>query len=62
VLESTAFQWALVGRAWDVDPSDQRFPMIRKPGTPASSAGQSTNRIDVVLNWLEELKAWVPVK
>jgi dipeptidyl aminopeptidase/acylaminoacyl peptidase len=62
VFESPAYQWAIVGRAWDMDPSGRRFLMIRKPGAPAGNAGPSTDRIDVVLNWFEELKARVPVK
>jgi eukaryotic-like serine/threonine-protein kinase len=50
------------GRAWDVDPSGKRFLVIR----PFQSGGDRSQaprpRIDIVLNWAEELKARVPVK
>jgi hypothetical protein len=50
------------GRAWDVDPSGKRFLVIR-PIESAADRGQAPRpRIDIVLNWEEELKARVPVK
>jgi hypothetical protein len=54
----------ILGRAWDVDPSGQRFLMIRQPGTGAAGEDEepSRQRIDVVLNWFEELKSRVPVE
>jgi hypothetical protein len=50
------------GRAWDVDPSGERFLMIREPATAERDGEQPTARIDVVINWLEELKSRVPVE
>jgi hypothetical protein len=55
--------WAVVGRAWDVEPSGERFLIIRAPGaTPTEDEPPQTDRIDVVLNWVEELKSRVPVE
>jgi serine/threonine-protein kinase len=61
LFESTAYMWASLGRAWDVDPSGERFLMIRVPGTAAPGEQPSRDRIDVVLNWVEELERRVPV-
>lgn len=63
LFASDAYLWNLFGRTWDPDPSGERFIMIRAPGsTSASPAGPAAAmlRIDVVLNWLEELKRRVP--
>jgi serine/threonine-protein kinase len=52
----------ILGRAWDVDPNNDRFLMITLPDTGGGEAGeQSTPQINVVLNWFEELKQRVPV-
>jgi serine/threonine-protein kinase len=57
LFETTArFPRAPGGRAWDVDPSGERFLMLRAP----SAAGGTEPRIDVVVNWFEELKSRVP--
>jgi Tol biopolymer transport system component len=51
------------GRSWDVDPGGRRFLMIRQPETAVAESGMpSRPRIDVVINWVEELKARVPVR
>jgi hypothetical protein len=51
-----------LGRAWDVDPKNDRFLMITRPDVGAdASPEQSQTRINVVLNWFEELKERVPV-
>ena len=52
----------LVGRPWDVEPSGQRFLLIRVPGTTAAAEEPSRDRIDVVLHWVEELKLRVPAE
>jgi serine/threonine-protein kinase len=66
LLTSASYYWGQYGRAWDLDPSGQRFLMIR---TPAAAAAVPTTgdvepaerpRIDVVVNWLTELAARVP--
>ena len=54
-------RYVTAGRPWDVDPSGKRFLLIQR----AESAGDRTQaprpRIEIVLNWAEELKARVPV-
>ena len=60
LFETTArFLRAPGGRAWDVDPSGERFLMIR---APSAGAGGTEPRIDVVVNWFEELKSRVPTQ
>jgi dipeptidyl aminopeptidase/acylaminoacyl peptidase len=56
----TAYLWNALGRAWDADPSGQRFLLIRRPGAPAPGVEAERERIDIVLNWTEELKTRVP--
>ena len=52
-----------LGRAWDADPSGDRFLMITVPGTGAPSGdGGGQAPISVVLNWFEELKDRVPAE
>jgi serine/threonine protein kinase len=46
---------------WDISPDAKRFLMIKEPKLTASSGG-SPRKINIVLNWLEELKQRVPVK
>jgi len=41
---------------WDVSPDGKRFLMMKEAGSAAST------RINIVLNWFEELKQRVPVK
>jgi serine/threonine-protein kinase len=51
-----------LGRAWDVDPSGERFLMITLPGgQPQAGGEQPRQQINVVLNWFEELERRVPV-
>jgi Tol biopolymer transport system component len=50
------------GRAWDVDPSGKRFLVIRPFESGAARNAAPRPRIDIVLNWAEELKSRVPVK
>ena len=48
---------------WDIHPIDKRFLMLKpSASTDAASAGASPRKINVVLNWFEELKQRVPVK
>ena len=52
-----------LGRAWDVDPNNDRFLMITLPDVAGGQSGEpSSVRINVVLNWFEELKERVPVR
>jgi serine/threonine-protein kinase len=49
------------GTPWDIHPEGDRFLMMKEPGT--DSAGDilgSSRRINIVLNWSEELKKRVP--
>ena len=49
------------GRAWDVDPKNDRFLMITMPQTAAGEAGRPPQvQFGVVLNWFEELRQRVP--
>jgi eukaryotic-like serine/threonine-protein kinase len=50
-------EFPLTGAAYDVSPDGQRFVMLEDTGQNTTS-----NVIDVVLNWTEELKRRVPVK
>jgi serine/threonine-protein kinase len=44
---------------WDINPNDGRFLMIKPPETSQSA---QANRVNIVLNWFEELKKKVLVK
>jgi serine/threonine-protein kinase len=66
LFESSDYFLGDYGRAWDLDASGQRFLMIRNAdATRAAPAAERDDRerphIDVVVNWLEELKSRVPV-
>ncbi len=56
------------GIPWDISPDGKRFLMMRETGTASgASADGETKRtgprkINVALNWFEELKQRVPVK
>jgi len=43
----------------DISPDGKRFLMMKEPGI---SATEGPRRINLVLNWFEELKQRVPVK
>jgi len=49
------------GYTWDISPDGKRFLMMKEPGTTTSAEG-TPRKIDIVLNWFEELKQRVPVK
>jgi hypothetical protein len=51
------------GRSWDPAPDGTRFLMIRDPGSivATDSGDTAPQRVDVVLNWFEELKRRVPI-
>ena len=51
------------GTPWDIHPDGKRFLMI-KPPAPTGAAPTSTaqRKINIVLNWFEELKQRAPVK
>jgi Tol biopolymer transport system component len=62
LFASRAYMWDFFGRTWDVDPSGERFLMIRRPADAPAVGQPQPERIDVVLNWVEELKSRVPVE
>jgi hypothetical protein len=41
-------------RAWDITPDDERFIMLDRGDQPQDA---TTNQINFVLNWFEELKS-----
>ena len=49
----------LVGPLWDITPDGEQFVMVQ----PATADNNETarDRVNIVLNWFEELKARVPV-
>jgi serine/threonine-protein kinase len=53
-----------LGTAWDISPDGKRFLMIKPPASTAAAptAAGPRPKINIVLNWLEELKQRVPVK
>ncbi len=46
--------------AWDIHPDGKRFLMIKEPAVQSTATGLL--RINIVLNWFEELKQRVPAK
>ncbi len=46
---------------WDISPDGKRFLMIKQTG-PSTSQRSGPRRVNIVLNWFEELKQRVPVK
>jgi len=49
--------------SWDIHPDDKRFLMIKPPASPDDeSAASDPHKINIVLNWFEELKDRVPVE
>ena len=45
---------------WDIRPDGKRFLMLKEPGSVLSEEG-GQQKINVVVNWFEELKERVPV-
>jgi serine/threonine protein kinase len=51
------------GTPWDISPDGKRFLMMKPPAPPGTTAAAGSHqRINIVLNWFEELKQRVPVK
>jgi eukaryotic-like serine/threonine-protein kinase len=52
------------GTPWDIAPDGKRFLMLKPPAPTdkASTAGVPRPKINIVLNWIEELKQRVPIK
>jgi eukaryotic-like serine/threonine-protein kinase len=47
--------------SWDISHDGKRFLMMKEVG-PDASAGRGPRKINIVLNWFEELKQQVPVR
>jgi len=56
VLQQAGFE-----RQYDVSPDGKRF-LVLLPDTPGEKESRSTQQINIVLNWFEELKQRVPVR
>jgi serine/threonine protein kinase len=55
------FQGTYVGTYWDISPDGKRFLMIKPPGASGEeSTSEDQGKINIVLNWFEELKKQVP--
>jgi serine/threonine protein kinase/Tol biopolymer transport system component len=50
------------GTPWDIHPDGKRFLMIKLPEPALSQANAPRPKINIILNWFEELKQRVPVK
>ncbi len=49
--------------SWDISPDGRRFLMMKDDQAPgAAPAAPAPGKINIVVNWLEELKQRVPVK
>jgi dipeptidyl aminopeptidase/acylaminoacyl peptidase len=49
--------------AWDISPDGKRFLMLKGvPSTAKPAAPEAPGKINVVVNWTEELKQRVPVR
>ena len=58
-----AFFYLGPGHSWDISPDGKRFLMMKPQG--AIDEGSSTEgppKINIVMNWFEELKQRVPVE
>jgi Tol biopolymer transport system component len=49
-----------IGHLWDLSPNGKRFLMLKDAGTALAASG-APRKINVILNWMEELKQRVPV-
>ena len=53
----------LEGSPWDIHPDGNKFLMMKPPvSAGATSPAEGPRKINIVLNWFEELKQRVPVK
>ena len=50
------------GTPWDISPDGKRFLMIKPPASPGDQSTEQPRKLNIVLNWTEELKQRVPVK
>jgi len=50
------------GTPWDISRDGKHCLMIKPPISTNGQSASQPHRINIVLNWLEELKQCVPVK
>jgi serine/threonine protein kinase/Tol biopolymer transport system component len=50
------------GTPWDISPDGKRFLMMKPPASTGGQSAEQPGKINIVLNWLEELKQRVPVR
>jgi serine/threonine-protein kinase len=50
------------GTPWDIHPDGKRFLMIKPPVSTGGQTAEQPRKINIVLNWTEELKQRVPIK
>jgi Tol biopolymer transport system component len=61
-LDLSGLQTPLLINSWDIDPDGKRFLMIKEvEATEDESAQEKPPKINIVLNWFEEVKRRVPV-
>ena len=47
---------------WDISPDGKRFLIVKPTRTAGESRKETVPKLNVVLNWFEELKERVPVE
>jgi serine/threonine-protein kinase len=56
-------QSSIEGTPWDISPDGKRFLMMKPPApTGGAPAAEGPRKINIVVNWFEELKQRVPIK
>jgi hypothetical protein len=53
---------APTARNWDITPDGKQFLVVMPASSSIAQASRPTQQINVVFNWIEELKQRVPVK
>jgi len=48
--------------SWDIHPDGRRFLMMKALGSTGSTAAEGPRKINIIVNWTEELKQRVPAK
>jgi len=51
-----------VAAAWDISPDGKRFLMMKEDASTGKPVAEGPRKINIVVNWFEELKQRVPVK
>ena len=53
--------YTLIGHMWDLSPDGKRFLMVKPVETAGGEpVGGTPRKINIILNWFEELKELVP--